>query len=114
MYPPGVVQFTFPNPGQNVIDTSSHSQPPQTGYTGGRFQQDSTMLGVTSTSSIVQQNSHSIQHTSHQQLHQISSSHTPSQNPRSPNPLIASIQSNDSDKTLSSKFTTIALINICE
>jgi hypothetical protein len=109
MYPPGVVQFTFPNPGQNVIDSSSHSQPSHPGYVGGRFQQDSTMLGVTSSSNIVQQSSLSIQYSSHQQLQQISSSHTPSQNPRSPNPLIASIQSNDSDKTLSSKFKLLVL-----
>ena len=61
--------------------------------------------GVTSGPNVIQQQGlPKIHYNSHQQLHQISSSQPQIQNPKSPNPLIVSIQSNDSDKTLSSKF----------
>ena len=106
MYPTGSIQFTFPNPGQNVGDVTSQCQPLQSGYAGMVFQPDSALLGVTSGPNVIQQQGGlpKIHYNSHQQLHQISSSQPQIQNPKSPNPLIVSIQSNDSDKTLSSKF----------
>lgn len=104
----GSLQFTFPNPAQTVIDPPPHCQPSQLGqYVSPALQQDTTLLGATSVStSIYQQTPQSTQYTPNQQSQQISSpQHAPSQNPRSPNPLIISIQSNDSDKTLSSKLS---------
>ena len=104
MYPRGSVQFTFPNPGQNLIDQSLHSQVSQSGYGGMPFSQEITHLGVTpGQSNLHQKGVQSIQYASQQSQQNIASAQTPSQNPRSPNPLIVSIQSNDSDKTLSSK-----------
>ena len=101
IYPRGSshFDFTFPNTGQTVVDP-----PPQLGKNvSSTFQQDSALLGATSGSTNVYQQI--TQYTTHQQLQQISPpQQAPSQNPRSPNPLIISIQSNDSDKTLSSKL----------
>ena len=104
MYPRGSVQFTFPNPGQNLIDQSLHSQVSQSGYGGMPFSQEMSHLGVTpGQSNLHQKGVQSNQYASQQSQQNIASAQTPSQNPRSPNPLIVSIQSNDSDKTLSSK-----------
>ena len=103
MYTSGV-QFTFPNPGQNSSETSLHCQPSQSGAVGLKLQQDSTMIGTSSGCHTSQQN---FNYNSHHQLPQTSLPQAHPQNPRSPNPgnpLIVSIQSNDSDKTLSSKF----------
>merc|ERR1719225_1276377 len=100
MYTSGV-QFTFPNPGQNGSETSLHCHSSQSGYVGSKFQQDSLMIGNNSGCHTAQQN---INYSSHQQLSQASLPQVHHQNPRSPNPgnpLIVSIQSNDSDKTLS-------------
>ena len=102
----GSLQFTFPNPRQPVADPSHHVQSSHLGqYVSSVFQQDPALLSVTSGTTVdYQQTPQSNQLETHQQAQQISSPQAPPQNPRSPNPLIVSIQSNDSDKTLSSKF----------
>ena len=109
MYTSGV-QFTFPNPGQNGSETPLHCHSSQSGYVGSKLQKDSSMIGVNAGCHTAQQN---INYSSHQQLSQASLPQVHPQNPRSPNPgnpLIVSIQSNDSDKTLSSKYSNLNFI----